>query len=126
MQGDAAADPRVALDRAGRIGGRDQQAHQRCAIPGDRAGKRSRVRRRGRDMDALTRERAPGDARGRFVLTAAMAMNGELHEAKEACEALLRVQPGFSISWMMENLPPTGGLGERLREGLRKAGVPEK
>jgi protein involved in temperature-dependent protein secretion len=71
-------------------------------------------------------ERAPGDARGRFVLTAALAMHGDLHQAKEACAALLTVQPGFSISWMMENLPPTGELGERLREGLRKAGVPEK
>jgi adenylate cyclase len=71
-------------------------------------------------------ERAPGDPRNRFVLTAALAMHGDLHEAKEACEALLRVQPGFSISWMTENLPPTGGIGERLREGLRKAGVPDE
>src|SRR5204863_1096304 len=71
-------------------------------------------------------ERAPGDARGRFLLTAALAMHGDLHEAKEACEALLRVQPGFSVTWAMENLPWTGGIGERLQEGLRNAGLPEK
>ena len=71
-------------------------------------------------------ERAPGDARGRFVLTAALAMHGDLHEAKEACEALLKLEPGFSVTWTMENLPWTGGIGERFREGLRKAGVPEK
>jgi TolB-like protein len=71
-------------------------------------------------------ERVPGDIRGRFLLAAALAMHGDSHEAKEACEALLRVQPGFSVTWAMENLPWTGGIGERLREGLRKAGVPEK
>jgi adenylate cyclase len=71
-------------------------------------------------------ERAPGDARGHFLLAAALAMHGDLHGAVEAREALLTVQPGFSISWMMENLPFTGEMGERLQEGLRKAGVPDK
>jgi adenylate cyclase len=71
-------------------------------------------------------ERVPGDVRGRFLLSAALAMRGDSHEAKEACEALLRVQPGFCVTWAMENLPWTGGIGERLRDGLRKAGVPEK
>jgi Flp pilus assembly protein TadD len=71
-------------------------------------------------------ERAPGDVRGHFLLAAALAMHGDLHGAVEAREALLKVQPGFSINWMMENLPFTGEMGERLEEGLRKAGVPDK
>jgi hypothetical protein len=40
--------------------------------------------------------------------------------------ALLRIRPDFSLTWMIENHPLTGKLAERLCEGLRKAGLPEK
>jgi hypothetical protein len=39
---------------------------------------------------------------------------------------LLRVWPGYSLTWMNENQVATGEEAERLREGLRKAGVPEE
>jgi hypothetical protein len=38
---------------------------------------------------------------------------------------LFRVRPEFSVARMNENTPLTGELAERMREGLRKAGVPE-
>jgi adenylate cyclase len=60
-----------------------------------------------------------------FFLAAALAMQGELTAAAEARDALLSLRPEFSLTWMTENLPPTGALKERLCDGLRKAGVPE-
>ena len=50
---------------------------------------------------------------------------GDLTAAAEARGTLLRLRPEFSLTWMTENLPATGEMAERLREGLRKAGVPE-
>ncbi len=67
----------------------------------------------------------PEDLRGHFLLTASLAMEGEAVAAKTACAALLSLRPNFSLGWMAANLPPTGELGERLRQGLRIAGVPE-
>jgi len=46
--------------------------------------------------------------------------------AEEAGIALLQLRPEFSLNWMGENLPATGELADRLREGLRKAGLPEE
>ena len=66
-----------------------------------------------------------GVARGTLLLTAALAMEGDLTPAAEARGTLLRLQPEFSLTWMTENTPQTGELAERLCEGLRKAGVPE-
>jgi adenylate cyclase len=71
-------------------------------------------------------EKSPGFPPGHFFLTAALAMEGDLTAAAGARDTLLRVRPEFSLAWMTENLPPTGELAERLREGLRKAGVPEE
>jgi adenylate cyclase len=70
-------------------------------------------------------EKGPGYLPGHFLLTAALAMAGDLAAAAEARGTLLRLRPEFSLTWMTENLPQTGELAERLREGLRKAGVPE-
>ena len=70
-------------------------------------------------------EKSPGYLAGHFFLTAALAMEGDLTAAAEARGTLLRLQPEFSLTWMTENMPPTGEMAERLREGLRKAGVPE-
>jgi adenylate cyclase len=60
-------------------------------------------------------EKSPEIVPGHFYLTAAV----------EARDTLLRLHPGFSLTRMTENTPVTGELAERLREGLRKAGVPE-
>ena len=71
-------------------------------------------------------EKSPGHLPGHVRLAAALAMEGDLTGAAEARGTLLRLQPEFSLAWMTENQPPTGELAERLREGLRKAGVPEE
>ena len=49
-------------------------------------------------------------------------MQGDVDAAKGACTILFRVVPEFSIA-KLENLPPTGDISERLREGLRRAGA---
>ena len=67
----------------------------------------------------------PEDFRAFFLEASALALEGDLAAAAKAGEMLLRLNPRFSLPWMKENLPPTGELGERLREGLRRAGVPE-
>jgi adenylate cyclase len=70
-------------------------------------------------------EKSPENVPGHSFLTAALAMEGDFTAAAEARETLLRFRPEFSLAWMAENQPLTGELAERLREGLRKAGVPE-
>jgi tetratricopeptide (TPR) repeat protein len=70
-------------------------------------------------------EKSPGHLAGHFFLTAARAMEGDLTAATEARGTLLRLRPEFSLTWMTENMPPAGEMAERIREGLRKAGVPE-
>ncbi len=70
-------------------------------------------------------ENSPEWLAGHAVLTAALAMEGDLTAAAEARDTLLRLRPGYSLTRMTENSPVTGELAERLREGLRKAGVPE-
>ena len=67
----------------------------------------------------------PEDMRAFFLQASALVMQGDLAAAAEPREMLLRLRPRFSLSWMRENLPWTGELGERLCEGLRRAGVPE-
>jgi TolB-like protein/class 3 adenylate cyclase/Flp pilus assembly protein TadD len=74
-----------------------------------------------RAMAAKFRE----DSRAFFLQASALALEGDLTAAAEAREMLLRLNPRFSLAWMKENLPFTGELGERMREGLRRAGVPE-
>jgi adenylate cyclase len=70
-------------------------------------------------------EKSPEHLAGHFYLTAALAMGGELTAAAEARDTLIRIRPEFSLTLMNANLPATGELAERLREGLSKAGVPE-
>jgi adenylate cyclase len=83
-----------------------------------------------RYSDCVTWARAvaaklPDDFRAFLLEASASAMQGELASAAKAGETLLRLRPQFSLSWMSENMPWIGELGERLREGLRKAGIPE-
>ena len=70
-------------------------------------------------------EKSPEDLPRNWMLTAALGMLGEMVAAAEARATLLRLQPDFSLTWVSENVPLTGEAAERLREGLRKAGVPE-
>ena len=70
-------------------------------------------------------EKSPEIVPGHFFLTAALAMAGDLTAAAEARGTLLRLRPDFSLTWMAENQAPTGEMADRIREGLRKAGVPE-
>jgi hypothetical protein len=70
-------------------------------------------------------EKSPENVPGHSFLTAALALQGELTAAVEARGTLLRLWPGYSLTWMNENQVATGEEAERLREGLRKAGVPE-
>jgi Flp pilus assembly protein TadD len=69
-------------------------------------------------------EKSPEWVPGHSVLTAALAMEGDLNAAAEARGTLLHLRPSFSLTWMMEN-HVTGEWADRLCEGLRKAGVPE-
>jgi adenylate cyclase len=71
-------------------------------------------------------EKSPEWVPGHSVLTAALAMEGDLTAAVAARRTLLYLRPNFSLAWMMENLAHTGELADRLCEGLRKAGVPEE
>ena len=73
-------------------------------------------------------EKSPGYLAGHIFLTAALALEGDPTAAAAARDTLVRFRPEFSLAWMTENLPMpvTGEMAERLREGLRKAGVPEE
>ncbi len=71
-------------------------------------------------------ERYPEYLPAHYVLIAAAVMQGEREAARNALAALLRLQPDFSLAWVSEIMPWTGEVGERLLEGWRKAGVPER
>jgi tetratricopeptide (TPR) repeat protein len=73
-----------------------------------------------------TTERYPEYLPAHYVLIAAAAMQGEGEAVGEALATLLRLQPDFSLAWVSEVMPWAGEIGERLLEGWRKAGVPEK
>jgi hypothetical protein len=46
--------------------------------------------------------------------------------AAEALATLLCLRPDFSMAWASEHMPWAGEIGERLLEGWRKSGVPER
>jgi TolB-like protein/Flp pilus assembly protein TadD len=71
-------------------------------------------------------ERAPEDILGHTWLTAALALLGDTVAAAKEKIILRRLQPEFSIAWFTQQSPTTGEVGERLRDGLRRAGVPEE
>jgi TolB-like protein len=70
--------------------------------------------------------RSPEHLPAFFFLIGAAGMKGDLPVAVEALTTLLRLQPDFSLAWMSHNMAYTGEVGDRLVEGLRKAGVPGK
>jgi tetratricopeptide (TPR) repeat protein len=71
-------------------------------------------------------ERAPEDLWGHTWLTAALALHGDTVAAAEEQNILRRLQPEYSIAWLEQQSPTKGEVGERLRDGLRRAGVPEE
>ena len=75
----------------------------------------------------LAIEKGPGHIGPHTFLTAALVLRGDMTAAAEARDALLRLRPGFSLTWMKENMsiPLAGELAERVCEALRKAGIPE-
>jgi TolB-like protein/Tfp pilus assembly protein PilF len=70
-------------------------------------------------------ENSPEWLPGHSVLTAALGLAEDLTAAAEARDTLLRLRPNYSLTWQIQNSPLTGELADRMREGLRKAGVPE-
>ncbi len=72
-------------------------------------------------------ERAPEDILGHTWLTAALALLGDTVAAAEEQIVLRRLQPEYSLAWFNQrSATTTGEVGERLRDGLRRAGVPEE
>jgi hypothetical protein len=65
-----------------------------------------------------------------FVLAAALAHLGQLHEAQSAAPAGLAINSAFTIGRMRAgpstDNPAANAGGERLIDGLRKAGVPDE
>jgi tetratricopeptide (TPR) repeat protein len=86
-----------------------------------------------KDEEALSRLRRSIEANrnnplSHFLLAAALAHLGRLSEAQSAVKAGLAINPTFTIAAMRsgstDNRAPNAG-GQRVIEGLRKAGVPE-
>jgi hypothetical protein len=58
------------------------------------------------------------------VLTASLGMSGQKEAAKLACEALLGVQPDFSLAWLSSQMPFEREADRaHYLEGFRRAGL---
>jgi len=73
-----------------------------------------------------TIERYPGHLPRYYALVAAAALQGDSVTASEALTVLLQLRPDLSLTWASQNMAPSGDVLDRLLEGLRRAGVPEK
>jgi TolB-like protein/Flp pilus assembly protein TadD len=71
-------------------------------------------------------DNAPEDVLGHTWLTAALALLGDTVAAAEVHIILRRLQPEYSIAWLTQQSHTAGEVGERLHDGLRRAGVPEE
>ena len=89
----------------------------------------------GRDEEALERlnrsvELNPNSAVTRFCLAATLAHLDRVEDAREAARACLEINPSFTIARFRSQTSsdhPVYLTGrERMYEGLRKAGIPEK
>jgi adenylate cyclase len=59
-------------------------------------------------------------------LAACHAQLGHMNEARAEAAEVLRMQPGFTVSWLMMEEPDKDVAdAEPFLEGLRKAGLPE-
>jgi hypothetical protein len=73
-----------------------------------------------------TVELRPGFPDGYCWLAAAAALTGDISEATDALAEHRRLVPDYTLVRARENQPLVGDVGERLLEGLRRAGVPER
>ena len=71
-------------------------------------------------------EKNPGHIPGYVFRIASLAWIGDIDAASAARDALLRLRPAMSVTWVAENLPMAGTIAEKIYNGLRKAGVPEE
>ena len=71
-------------------------------------------------------ERYPEFRPVHHLLVAAAALQGDRVAAAAALPALLRLRPDLSLAWLKKNMTFAGEIGERVLEGLRKAGMPEE
>jgi adenylate cyclase len=58
-------------------------------------------------------------------LAAAYAQAGRLEQAKQTVAKFLQAYPGMTVSRAVAAVPYGGSMGERIAEGLRRAGLPE-
>jgi tetratricopeptide (TPR) repeat protein len=78
------------------------------------------------DLNRLAVSQSPGLTSAYRTMTAALALAGRLHEAREALNATLAMQPALSAAWVEESHPLARQEDRRLYvEGLRLAGLPE-
>jgi TolB-like protein/class 3 adenylate cyclase len=70
-------------------------------------------------------EKSPGHILGHVTRIAALAVRGDAVSAAAARDALLRLRPDISVTWVAENLPLAGTIAEKIYDALRQAGVPE-
>jgi len=73
-----------------------------------------------------TIERYPGHLPPYYALIAAAALQGDTVTASAALATILQLRPDLSLTWAKQNMAPSGEVLERLLEGLRRAGIPEK
>ncbi len=59
------------------------------------------------------------------MLVASYAHAGRLEEARTEAEYVLKLKPDFSTEAWIQNEPPYEPYRSLLRDGLRKAGLPE-
>jgi tetratricopeptide (TPR) repeat protein len=71
-------------------------------------------------------DKQPENLMANYLLVAAYAMQKDAVAAAEAFASLLRLRPDFSLTWVNSSIPLIGETAERVLEGLRKAGVPER
>jgi TolB-like protein len=71
-------------------------------------------------------DRSPEHLPAYFFLIGAAGLNGDRATAGEAMTLLLRLQPNVSLAWMRQNMAYSTEVGDRLIQGLRKAGMPEE
>jgi len=71
-------------------------------------------------------EKQPENLMANYLLVAASAMQKDSTTAAEALARSLRLQQDFSLAWVSSTTPLIGEVADRVLEGLRKAGLPEK
>jgi adenylate cyclase len=70
-------------------------------------------------------EKGPTFAVALRVLATALALDGRIDAARNACKNLLAAQPNASISWILQRPVGSPWMMELIVDGLRRAGLPE-